>query len=618
MKYFLLLWASFLLLQSTHAQPTALTAYDSVKTLLARKPDTVKIAEYQNFADEMNFRGRVGDSQTALNEALSVARNLKNDRYISQVYVSLGRLEIAQDNFVQALNYFQKALDYLKNTSAVKQRIGIMNRIGQTYFVANDLEQAEKYYQKARQLAEQNHLDILRADSYSELANLEDSRHNSQKALDYNQKAIELYKANGKDHMSILFNRAIEFKNAGQYSQSEEIYHQCLAYAEKNKDEYMKGYIYVNLPNTLLFLDRLDEAEKYIRLALKWSETGPDRHRIREEIFDILTRIYEKRGQYAQALAYDRQKAVYRDSVLNAEKSRQLIMAESRYQAREKESQIHQLDEENNQKAQQLGWLSGGLAILAFFLGLLFWQYRTIRQTNARLTESNRVISESNQKITEQSTQLKTLLKELNHRVKNNLAIVSSLLRLQSKRLEDESAVQAVRAGQQRVEAMALIHQRLYMTDNVSSINIKEYITDLFNGLLIAYGYDKDSFDRELLIEQEELDVDLSILLGLILNEILTNAFKYAYEHVSRPYLRIRLSADYSEDPNLIRPRLTLEVQDNGSGIDLQRWERPNSSFGKRLINSLSEQTGGQMEVSNRNGTYYRLVIPPLYLSEAA
>ncbi|GAB3333419.1 hypothetical protein GCM10027299_40920 [Larkinella ripae] len=595
------------------------SAYDKLKATLTAKPDTARIVAYQDFADDMMRKGRVGDAQTALNEALSVARKLKDKRQISRVYLSMGQLETTQGNFAQALNQFQQSLDLLKDSPNLNQKILILLRIGQTYFLASDLKQAERYYQQALQLASQHKRAVLMADAYSELANLEDSRQNPQKALKYNAQAIAIYEANGEDTWSSLFNRAIEFKNAGQFAQSEQIFRQCLQHAEEQKDEYLKGYVYVNLPNTLLGLNRPDEAEKYARLALKWSETGPERLKIREEVFDILTRVYEKRGQDRQALTYFRQKAMYRDSVLNAEKSRQLIMAESRYQAREKEAQIQKLDEENGQKAQQLGWLSGGLVILIGLLGLLFWQYRIIRRTNARLVENHSIISESHQKITEQSEQLKTLLRELNHRVKNNLAIVSSLLRLQSKRLEDDGAVQAVRDGQQRVEAMALIHQRLYLTDNVSTINIKEYITDLFESLLLAYGYDPASFDRELVIEQDELDVDLSVLLGLILNEILTNAFKYAYQHVQRPFLRIRLLAEESSEPNLARPQLTLEVQDNGAGLDLRRWERPGNSFGKRLITSLSEQAGGQLEVTNRNGTYYRLTIPPLYLrSEAA
>lgn len=581
------------------------------------KPDTVQIDDYNKFANSMLHKGRVGDAQTALEEALAIAQKLKDGRKISKIYTSFGVLEIDQGNFGQALKYFQSALDQLERTPDLKKKVLVLLRIGQTYFQASDLKQAEQYYLRGLQLARQHNLQVLMADAYAELANLEDSRKNSAKALAYNSRAIAMYRANGEDHTSVLFNRAIEYKNAGQYAQSERIFRQCLAHAEKHKDDYLKGYVYVNLPNTLLLLNRPDEAEKYAQLALKWSETGPERLKFKEEIFDILTRIYEKRGQDRQALSFFRQKAIYRDSVLNEEKNRQLIMAESRYQAREKENQIRTLDGENRQKAQQLGWLSGGLVVVIALLGLLFWQYRTIRRSNARLVENNRIISESHQKISEQSQQLKTLLRELNHRVKNNLAIVSSLLRLQSKRLEDEGALRAVRDGQQRVEAMALIHQRLYMTDNVSTVNMKDYINDLFESLLLAYGYDRSSFDRELQIEQEELDVDLSILLGLILNEILTNAFKYAYTHVKRPFLRIRLSADNSDEPHQTRPQLTLEVQDNGTGVDLRRWDNASNSFGKRLIMSLSEQAGGQLEVSNQQGTHYRLVIPPLYLPGA-
>ncbi|MGA0556905.1 histidine kinase dimerization/phosphoacceptor domain -containing protein [Larkinella sp. VNQ87] len=621
MNWFFLFGVSLLFVPSTLAHPYTASPFDRLKEKVASAPDTIKIKEYQNFADSVLHKGRVGDALTALRDALTLAEALKDDHQLSRVYVSLGQLEIDQGNFVQALGYFQKGLDYLKAVPNPREKVIILLRIGQTYFLVNDLKQAERYYLQALRLTRQHKLGVLMGDTYSELANLEDTRHNSQKALAYNEKAISIFKDHNEDYISTLFNRAIEYKNAGLYDQSEQIYRQCLQYADEHNDDYLRGYVYVNFPNTLLMMNRLDEAERYAQLALKWSENGPDRLKIREDVFDVLTRIYEKRGQHRQALAYLRQKTMYSDSILNAEKARQLILAESRYQAREKEAQIQNLDQENNRKAQQLDWLSAGLAALALLLGILFWQYRLIRRTNARLKASNRIISESYQKITEQSVQLKTLLRELNHRVKNNLAIVSSLLRLQAKRLEDEGAVQAVRDSQQRVEAMALIHQRLYLTDTVSTINMKEYITDLFDSLLLAYGYDKRSFGRELQIEQEELDVDLSILLGLILNEILTNAFKYAFENVEQPFLRVRLAADEASDKShLLRPQLTLEVQDNGTGLDLRRWELPNSSFGKRLITSLSEQAGGKLEVSNRNGTYYRLVIPPLYLpqSEAA
>ncbi|MCY7352471.1 MAG: sensor histidine kinase [Cytophagaceae bacterium] len=196
--------------------------------------------------------------------------------------------------------------------------------------------------------------------------------------------------------------------------------------------------------------------------------------------------------------------------------------------------------------------------------------------------------------------QLELLMRELHHRVKNNLAIISGLLNLQSYELVDEQAIRAVQQGQQRVEAMSLIHQRLYQTEHVTRLDIREYITDLAESLMHAYGYDRTRFDLTIDVSEQWLDVELAIPLGLILNELITNSFKYAYQHVDYPALRIALRCDGG---------LILDVQHNGPGIELSRWYEPGGSFGKQLIFSLGEQLGGQYELSTDQGTHFRLSI---------
>jgi two-component sensor histidine kinase len=129
---------------------------------------------------------------------------------------------------------------------------------------------------------------------------------------------------------------------------------------------------------------------------------------------------------------------------------------------------------------------------------------------------------------------------------------------------------------------------------------MREYIVDLTENLMIAYGYALDSFDLRLTIEEEELDVDLAIPIGLILNELLTNSFKYAYQNVQKPMLSISLTRNQG---------LTLEVKDNGPGLNETLWKLPGGSFGKRLIGNLSEQTGGIYQIGNDNGTYNKLHI---------
>jgi two-component sensor histidine kinase len=203
-------------------------------------------------------------------------------------------------------------------------------------------------------------------------------------------------------------------------------------------------------------------------------------------------------------------------------------------------------------------------------------------------------------KIEQQSEKLKMVMKELHHRVKNNLTIVSSLLELQGNRLHDEVSAKAFQEGQQRIEAMSLIHQRLYKSDALTTINMSEYTSELISNLMHAYGYNRENLELKTNIECEELDIDNAIPLGLIINELLTNAFKYAYSDTKKPYLEVNL---------LNHEGILLEVKDNGKGIDLEKWNKPSGSFGKRLIYALADQIGGEIEVKNESGAWFSILM---------
>ena len=194
------------------------------------------------------------------------------------------------------------------------------------------------------------------------------------------------------------------------------------------------------------------------------------------------------------------------------------------------------------------GAITVGMILFILLSAFLYVQYRGIRQRN-------RMLADSNKKINEQSEQLKFLMKELHHRLKNNLQIVSSLLSLQSNHLSDQDAQQAVKIGQQRIEAMSLIHRSLYQQDNPNMVNMKEYVTDLVESILQSFGIDKDKFDLQLDVQITEMDVDRALPLGLIINEWVTNAFKYAYKEVQSHSLMLSLKKDRE---------IILEIKDNG------------------------------------------------------
>lgn len=206
-----------------------------------------------------------------------------------------------------------------------------------------------------------------------------------------------------------------------------------------------------------------------------------------------------------------------------------------------------------------------------------------------------------NRKIKKQEAKLSYLMKELHHRVKNNLQIVSSLLSLQSNRVEDEAAQKALQEGQYRIEAMSLIHRKLYQTDDVSGVNIKAFMVELSESLMHAYGYNHDSFYMQVETSVERLDADTAIPLGLILNEVITNAFKYAYQDAHNPSMHIELT--------LSNQTLQLKIKDNGPGIGDDQWKK-SFSFGKQLMQSLIKQLKGTMQVSGSHGTTFCFTIP--------
>ncbi|WP_234735243.1 tetratricopeptide repeat-containing sensor histidine kinase [Tellurirhabdus bombi] len=557
----------------------------------------------REIGDSLVEKGQFTGAKEAYSQALSMAQAKESQFDIGVGYRSMGYWFRSAGEYAQAISWYQKSLATFQKIDNQKQYIRTLALISACYDRLNNDKLTRYYLEKGLALAQKLGDKQSLAELYDSLANLESHRKDYRKALDYNQKASEAFKEGGdwQSYYGVLYNAAMMRKNMGQYARSEQLFKQVLAYTNQNNDTYLEGFVNMSLPYALIPLNKLDEAEASCKQALAWAEqNGPEKHAMLEEINGHLSQIWEKRGDFQKALFFYRRQVASHDSTFNTAKNQQLAEVETRYQTREKEESIKQLAAENTSKTHQIWAGVGGLVLMTLLLAVLGGLYVNVRK--------------SRQKIKQQSDQMGLMMKELHHRVKNNLAIVSSLLKLQSNRIDDEKALQAMRVGQQRVEAMALIHQRLYQTDQVTTVNMREYLTDLLQSLMNAYGYRADEFDLELKVEHYQLDVDVAMPIGLIVNELATNAFKYAYGEGQRPLLRIVLVNRRGE-----KPGITLEVQDNGPGIDMSDWQRhgERSSFGKRLIASLSEQLEGQFKLYKENGTLFQLYIPEVRLHSA-
>jgi len=313
------------------------------------------------------------------------------------------------------------------------------------------------------------------------------------------------------------------------------------------------------------------------------------------EIYESIYKCYVLSGDYKNAFKYYNIKNQLNDSLKLANNNKQLNELQVKYNAVKKDNQINQLTVTGEQETRKLTLIAAGLGLAVILLALIFVQYLTISKKNKQMALTNKTIKE-------QSEKLQVLMKELHHRVKNNLQIVSSLLTLQSNRLVDEESRNAIKLGQQRIEAMSLIHRSLYQQENPMLVNMKEYITDLTESIMMSFGIDKDAFDLHLDILVKDLDVDVAMPLGLIINEWVTNAFKHAYKaSLAQPALWIRLSLENN---------LELQIKDNGPGMPIEMWEKPQRSFGIKLVKVLTKQLRGTAVVENDGGTILTLNIP--------
>lgn len=218
------------------------------------------------------------------------------------------------------------------------------------------------------------------------------------------------------------------------------------------------------------------------------------------------------------------------------------------------------------------------------------------------------ILRVKHKKLTKREQEKQLLLQEIHHRVKNNFQIVSSLLKLQVKGIKDEKAIEMAIEGQNRVKSMSLIHEKLYQNDDLE-VELEGYITTLVNNINILYN--KVNVKKEINIPKNcSLDIDTAVPLGLILNELITNAFKYAFlDSNQQNILTIHCQKDEAQN--------ILIVKDNGKGMNNEVSFESANSIGLRLIKNLAKQLHGSVEYEYNEGAIFKVFYKETILREA-
>lgn len=284
-------------------------------------------------------------------------------------------------------------------------------------------------------------------------------------------------------------------------------------------------------------------------------------------------------GFFDEALRYKDKSVVLTRKIYSEDLSQSLSSFKTKQALKEKEIEIERVKERSKLY----------IIIASLVAGLLLITYIFF----IRKKKQSKLLKAKNDQINLALKEKELLVKEVHHRVKNNFQIIASLLDLQAKGIEDETAKVFANESKNRLKSMALIHQKLYQDEN-GLINFGEYIHLLVNEVSSIYNY-KKNIDIHILANNLFFDIDTAIPLGLIINELLTNAYKYAFLNNTKGSLKVTVAG--AEQGSY-----KLTVADNGSGIPNNFDIKKTKSFGFNLVNRLVKQLRGTMVLTNSNG----------------
>lgn len=520
----------------------------------------------------------------------------------SFIHSNFGFLHSQKGAYDSAIVHQIKSIKF-RGMAGLKEDLATVLNIGVNYFHTGNYTKAIEYYERTVELAiEQNHLQGQSVAyqnigaAYTELGDLD-------KAIEFLTKANEQNIANNDSVSLSIYHTSIGDIKRKEFDLDAALksYQKAESIFPKSGPKSRRMFVHFNLAKIYLDLapskqpSTLPLAVRHGELAFELaSETGQIKNK--GECAEVLFGAYEMLGQFEKSISYAKQHMAIKDSLLSEERIAAVAEVQTKYETEKKELEIELLSKDNELKNEKLEsslktqkkQRNLNVAVISGLLVSLVLVILLIRQVGRR-KKANQELTSRNEIISRQDGEKAILLKEIHHRVKNNLQVISSLLQLQSSHVtKDERAV--LEEGQGRVMAMALIHEKLYQTDNVSEIDMKEYCKHLCRDISNVFaGQHLVKFHME--ITDIQLDIDTAVPVGLMINELVTNAFKYAF-HQQEGQVNIAI-----EKKEIGVYKMT--VSDSGPGLPPDLNWRKSKGLGLRLINLLTMQLYGTVDYEN-------------------
>jgi len=515
-----------------------------LKEAILKIPESEGWLLYTNLGYVYERRGMLGDAFVYASKTLEIGEKYGDSKAIAMAYSDMSNLFWKQGKFDAALNYGLKSLEIFEKRELKDLDYDFtLHLVGQYMVDLDRPKKAIEYFQHSTQLGERYGFYNNLSDTYIALANLQ--------------------------------------SKMGDFSEAQKSGLEALRYAELLNNDFMLMRSYLALGKVSNASGDFLRASSYLETSIAEAKNCfGDKFQL-SLVYEELSKSHEGSGAFQMALIASRESNELRKDIFTAESEEHLALLQTQMGVAQKENTIKLQEAQlSRQWILQIFYLTVAGVLIVF----LFLLYRVFlrKKKYSRLLEIKNLEKEF-------------LLKEIHHRVKNNLETISSLLTLQIAKIDNPKFKQIMEETYTRVQSMGMIHLSLYKEGNLKEVEMKEFFDGLGKFVLDTFDA-SDRIDFTTIMNPLELDVDVAIPIGLIVNELISNSLKYAFPLQKSGQICVRL---VEKDGNLF-----LKVSDDGIGI-IENSITQGTGFGRELIGLLTRQLDGKMTLENDSGTAF-------------
>ena len=569
--------------------------YEEMVVLKGRREEVLSQIEYQSTLIPLyRIQNDLEGMKTAGTRAIDICLEVDNDSMRYRVLSTMGYNYQVAGRWVEALKYRHQLLEMGRQTQSPFRIYHAYKTLADQYVYFKDYEQGLVYYQLARDLdwAEKSPTDHM--NDFQNIGMMFEKNHLYDSALWYFEQALTVISRNPDIEelyaIHVTHNIGSTLVNMGRPEEGRPYLEKALAVHTRLQHNQEMSWDYSELAAMELALGDYESSIEY-GLKAKALAEALNMAEVLKNASETLYKAYRAMGNYEQGLEHLETFKAMGDSLFNAQAVKEVAIKQQQFeQARLDDQAVAKLE---RQKAVNFVLVIAFVVAMALVVSI----YRGLLARR----RAHATIALRNQQIEEALEQKQLLLEELQHRTKNNLNMIENLLLAQARGAKDEGARELLDESRFRVNAIGIIHAQLYESGTYEQVDMRSYLLTLVGGLEQSLPTGT-TVNFELEIEPVLLEVKHALPIGLIVNEAVLNALKYAFAIPNNPLNQVSVTLAY-----MAPDQYELKVKDNGQGLAKGAEQRPSTGSGIRLMQGLARQIHSKLELNDDQGLEIRL-----------